>query len=693
MMKRHVRKALKYCMFAIFIVFICTIGRGIFRNDGIDARHEDLDIGFEQVLEVVERQDEKPINRRTMPRFVNDAARQAAEEQEVKPNVLDEHMGLVHEMHDIKLHQQEIDDHFADGEFILPNNPPKAKIYKTKKDDLKDTRKLGDHLLKPRTSSSSSEGVAHNITKVKDGVKEDVRQEHLPDLHRPAINNVAADGLPNKENIITTEAPQLIIIDPDKFKFKKELPERLFDPAHPLGEMGKPVIFEGDMKTHADALYHKNAFNLLASDMIAFNRSLPDVRPQQCKSLVYPEVLPTTSVIIIFHNEAFSALLRTVHSVINRSPRHLLKEIILVDDASTQEHLKVKLDDYISRHFHSSARVRIERLPTRSGLIRARIHGALNAIGDILTFLDSHCEVNVGWLEPLLAVIDKDRRNVVTPTIDVIDDNDLAYKGSDQLPQVGSFGWTMAFRWTAIQTMDLEEAKRNPTLPIRSPTMAGGLFSIDKGYFMELGMYDPGFQIWGAENIELSFKTWMCGGSLYTMACSHVGHIFRKFAPYSGMGSYFHRNNKRLIEVWLGDARAFYYKLHPDVLRIDAGDIQDQINLRKKLDCKSFDWYLDNVFPESPWPRKGSIFGFIRNPDFNICLDKRADKKITGSPCGRFNEKRLWEYTSLNELKQELDCIDYTGEGAELSTYHCHKGKGNQLWTWNNSVMCLKIYN
>ena len=62
----------------------------------------------------------------------------------------------------------------------------------------------------------------------------------------------------------------------------------------------------------------------------------PASLPCRCLQQHPRDSLPTASVILCFHDEAWSTLLRTVHSILDTVPRAYLKEIILVDDLSQQ---------------------------------------------------------------------------------------------------------------------------------------------------------------------------------------------------------------------------------------------------------------------------------------------------------------------------------------------------------------------
>lgn len=194
----------------------------------------------------------------------------------------------------------------------------------------------------------------------------------------------------------------------------------------------------------------------------------------------------------------------------------MLKEIILVDDFSDEN---TKFDQLIEIHFLEL--VKIIHLTQREGLIRARLKGAREALGEVLVFLDAHVEVNENWLAPLLAPIEEDGRTCTTPIIDIIKYDTLEYQGA--MPSRGGFNWQFNY----VQLPLLEEEKHLLPQPHNNPIMNGGLFAIRKEYFWELGGYDEGLEIWGAEQFELSFKIWLCGGRLLEVPCSRVGHLYR----------------------------------------------------------------------------------------------------------------------------------------------------------------------
>ncbi|XP_055388546.1 polypeptide N-acetylgalactosaminyltransferase 4-like [Condylostylus longicornis] len=383
-----------------------------------------------------------------------------------------------------------------------------------------------------------------------------------------------------------------------------------------------------DQKVEAHAGY---CFNTKVAESLPLDRPIPDYNSASCRGVQYPATLQPASVIIVFYNENFSVLLRSFHSVLNRTPPHLLNEVIIVDDFSnstTHPWLFEELDNYLQY----VPKVVVRRLHRRHGLMMARMAGVEWATAPTVVFLDSHIECADRWIEPLVHATQKDRKTIVVPMIHTIDFDNFGFE-SGHLDVLG-------FSWSLGQTHPYRS--HSDFAPMPSPVMAGGLFAADKSWFLELGGYDPEMRLYGGEEMEIGFKVWMCGGRLEALPCSRVGHVFRSglywnHQVYRVPGEEIHRNKLRTAEVWMDDyakiAKIAIPKL-PDDMSI--GPLDEVKAVRQRLQCKSFKWYLENVFPDLKVPKiEGGKAGAIRNPNLNACIDSLL-LKSSGSPVGAY---------------------------------------------------------
>jgi len=209
---------------------------------------------------------------------------------------------------------------------------------------------------------------------------------------------------------------------------------------------------------------------------------------------------------------------------------------------------------------------------------------------------------------------------------------------------------------------------------------------MDREYFDYLGAYDEGQDIWGGENLEMSFRTWMCGGILEISPCSHVGHIFRSTSPYKFREgqNVVKKNLIRVAEVWMDQFKKFYYDRMNNNLG-DYGDVSERKKMRERLKCKDFQWYLDEIYPELVTPMNALASGEIRNMLAPRCIDASITKdsqqvKVIMYPCHGQGGNQYWLYSKNFEIRRDGSCVDWSGGNNDVSTYPCHGQGGNQIF-------------
>lgn len=585
---------------------------------------------------------------------------------------------------------------------------------------------VGWFIVRPLLSANSStdelkQNIGHRLSVDKFDVPDDV--ENLRSLKKVAKNNLAfqydvkdanGDDLSEIE-YLHTELPKHPFVEVKKDSLRLYSASTMFPLAtrflrgrivslkrisfnqfNPPGDRGRmvridPKSLSSNDREIYDSGWAKYYHNEYVNGLISPDRVLPDVREPGCRSLDYTIQDLKASVIIVVHNEAWMTLLRTIHSVVNRTSARLLKEIILVDDASTFDHLSSRLTEYASR----ISKIRLVRLQSRRGASYARHLGASFATGDVLVFLDSHCECTKGWLEPLLSHVAQDASNVAMPVVDIIDDDTFAYRAYDAMHiRLGGFDWSLAYKW--IEIPDYEKRRRKSNIdPLRNPVMWGGIFAISRSFFNSLEGYNQTLHMSGAgQNIEMSFKIWLCGGTIETLPCSHVGHLFRnRNNAVQLFNSESLMNYAAVAHMWLDEFKDMHFKKVGFVALPQVNNSVGHLAFRKRLQCRSFVWFLRNVYRDLYTPLLAIASGKIRSKvkmssasedKAFICLALTylgSEKKLGVSKCHSSDDKnKLWTLSRTGEIRQGDDCLDFPG--VSIIIYPCHGGRGNQEWTY-----------
>ncbi|CAK9021824.1 Polypeptide N-acetylgalactosaminyltransferase 2 (Polypeptide GalNAc transferase 2) (GalNAc-T2) (pp-GaNTase 2) (Protein-UDP acetylgalactosaminyltransferase 2) (UDP-GalNAc:polypeptide N-acetylgalactosaminyltransferase 2) [Cleaved into: Polypeptide N-acetylgalactosaminyltransferase 2 soluble form] [Durusdinium trenchii] len=224
--------------------------------------------------------------------------------------------------------------------------------------------------------------------------------------------------------------------------------------------------------------------------------------------------------------------------------------------------------------------------------------------------------------------------------------------------------------------------------------------------------YDPEMRLYGGEEMEIGFRTWMCGGDIEYLPCSHVGHIFRTPKYWQGQvyrvpGEEISRNKLRTAEVWMDEFQSLVkFAAGPLPPSLPIGNLEPRKQLRRKLQCKDFRWYLQTVTPHLFVPKitpdtKG---GALRNQVLDACLDTLGShfpgETIGAYPChGQHGTQAFVEDTfGLMRVPQLGYKMCLSHEGTVVAVRPCKDSDLKLQWSLDpdlhlksSSGQCMEV--
>ncbi|XP_064644757.1 N-acetylgalactosaminyltransferase 7-like [Lineus longissimus] len=447
------------------------------------------------------------------------------------------------------------------------------------------------------------------------------------------------------------------------------------------GENGKAVQVARD-----DAQFKRDGLNIYASDVISLDRAIPDGRPEECQYWHYPSKaeLSTASIVITTPNYLLSPLLRTIHSVFRRGPLDLVNEVILINhgiDKSTGTGMKSEIETHIATHSPEVAKkVKYFKTKGKLDIVSARNIGAGESSGDVIVFLEAGSECGINWLSPLLARIAENSQTLAVPRLDKINPSLFSIKPFKELKDIhfGIFDWGLKFTENLVPPK-IQKKRNRTSAPYWSPAFNEGVFAIGREYFLRLGGYGPALEGPMGADLEMSFKVWQCGGRVEFVPCSHIAVLDKKQTTDfdSSNSSTVHVNLKLIAMTWMDNIKANVYRTYPMLQHITIGDNSQMMTTRKRLKCKSFDWYMREVAYEVvdrfPYLSETLAWGELTHKGNQAkCLDQVdvAKGKLRLTPCRNNGGTQLFILNSDGQLLQDGKCVNGASAGV-LYTNQC----------------------